>query len=427
MHLNLRMNNSPKPVFRSYRTILFMRFVLALFILLTVFVWPHFGLYPFEVGGIIFFVGVLPILLEILSLPLKLEKIKENNKIQIDSALNFFRRRYIVTILVLTIIFCSPLYIESVIELGAENNRGELTKIVNRITENSTNDIAKTKSILAWFDRSKEEIRGIYGKDLLFEIYPIFLFTEKPYFCVRIIGHNAPLWVLSSRCGACEENSLLFSAMADAANLTVRSIHNHGENHNWDEVFINGSWVIIDPGNVDLARGRDGFNLSARLFEEGRNLNISYVFAEYPDGTRKDVTQRYTNVSSITFIAWDNEENPAPNVTLTIFSNNWMPNFRTDLNCTTDYEGKCNLSLGGGSYTITAKNDDFVPLCGKHNCIIEENKGYEENLFLSPCLMETQIPFRDIFTNILPTVLCLSIVISMWVSIVFYLEFRRIK
>lgn len=56
------------------------------------------------------------------------------------------------------------------------------------------------------------------------------------------------MWILASRCGACIEYSLLYRGLAVASNLTVRSVHNPGEDHNWDEVLINGSWVIVGPG-----------------------------------------------------------------------------------------------------------------------------------------------------------------------------------
>ena len=120
--------------------------------------------------------------------------------------------------------------------------------------------------------------------------------------------------------------------------------------------MINGEWIIVDPTRVNWIIGSTGFNYSPWEYEIGRNLNISYVFAEYPDGKREDITYRYTNLSKIIFECVDYEGNPTEGVVIKIYSNNWKNGLYTKLNCTTDSSGKCSVGLGGGSYKVVAKN-----------------------------------------------------------------------
>ena len=129
------------------------------------------------------------------------------------------------------------------------------------------------------------------------------------------------------------------------ANLTVRSAHNAGEDHNWDEVFIDGRWIIVDPGWPI-------FNPSPDFYERNRSLNISFVYGTYPNGTIVDLTERYTNVSLLKVSVVDEKNNPIEGAIVRFDSFNYFKNGWEIYNCTTDKEGICKLKLGGGRYRV---------------------------------------------------------------------------
>ena len=268
----------------------------------------------------------------------------------------------------------------------SEMAKGNLHNITSEITIGYGDDINKTKAILRWFDKDSGNINNIYGKKyLLLKIYPLHVYTSKPYICIRLIGHGNPTWVLKSRCGACEEYAMLFMEMANAANLTVRSIHNHGEDHNWDEVLIDKEWIVIDPVQVSLSNNKTGFNISQRFYEEDWSLNISCVFALYPNGSTEDVTHRYTNLSNLTVITIDENKMPVSNVSIHILSNNNPKKKASDtgVNCITDSEGSCEIEIGDGNYTITGKKKEGNSHISAETTItLLENKNNSTQLIL---------------------------------------------
>jgi len=389
----------------SFYKILLLRLICAIFI---------FILCRISIEGYLRFLGILPIVVEFFSL---YSNIQKRDKIKVK--IRFFKKKYVFLLIILSLVFTFPLYIEPIMKRQVEKNKIKLQKLVNDLVKNTDNDVEKTKSILSWFDRSKENIIYLPTKNILFYIYPLYVTFKKPYFCIRIIEHKYPLWTLTSKCGRCAEFSLLFREMANASNLTVRSIHNPGEDHNWDEVLIDGKWVVIDPTRVNLLRNDFGFNYSTHEYESGRNLNISYVFAEYPNGRRKDVSNRYTNLSSITFTLIDQKGNFISNAVIQVISNNLKNKYKnTELNCTTNDKGQCSLSIGGGNYELIAKTNDFIPLYKKSKMIIEENRKYNRTLILEKKILGQNVilPYQ-IFSIIKVPLL--------WFFIVCYLELKK--
>ena len=259
----------------------------------------------------------------------------------------------------------------------------DLHRLTSEVTRGYSDDANKTKAILRWFDRDSGNINNILSKGHLLEIYPLRIYTSKPYICIRLIGHENPLWVLKSRCGACEEYAMLFMEMANAADLTVRSIHNHGEDHNWDEVLIDGKWIVVDPSMVNLSKNETGFNVTQMLNEGWWNL--SYTFALYPNGTTEDVTYRYTNLSNLTIITIDENNVSVSNVSVRILSNNRKnkTGLNTEINSITDSEGRCEIKIGGGNYTIAGeKKEGNSHLSAKTTITLVENENNNIQLIL---------------------------------------------
>jgi len=164
--------------------------------------------------------------------------------------------------------FVVPLYVMGYVN---KENREGLQSLVSGIIEDSVNGTERVRKIYEWMTNSTH-LTNVY-RSCSIDNYIVFI-PKPPFICLRLVGEEYPLWFLSSRCGACMEYSLLFREMANAANLTVRSVHNPGEDHNWDEVLINGEWIIVDAGWPIL-------NPSSSFYEVGRGLNVSYVYGMY--------------------------------------------------------------------------------------------------------------------------------------------------
>lgn len=295
----------------------------------------------------------------------------------------------------------------------AENNRKDLSHIVSTLINDSMSETEKTLSLLNWFDASANNFQNTWDKKVLFAMPPSYIFREKPYFCTRLIGHKNVLWTLTSRCGSCEEYALLFREMAKEANLTVRSINRMGEDHNWDEVLINNTWIIVEPPG-----GSIGFNRNMSDFDPARN--ISCLIAEYPNGTTVDVTSRYTATANITFVVNNTDGDIAKNVIIRMLSNNYQKNREANLNCSTGSDGKCMISLGDGNYTIVAMTRDFIPLSYQGDILIESNQGYIKNIYLKRNILKMNLIAFYYFVIIISPFL-------LWFCMAWLIEEKRMK
>lgn len=312
--------------------------------------------------NLLLIISSIPFIYE-LSLIRKTEKSIDLKKMM-EKVLKF---KYIFLIIILLIFFLSPFYISPLLvknmEKYAHNEKtnDDLNNLALEITSNYSDDKNKTNAILNWFDKSSGNIINILGNPLLLKIYPLHICINQPYICIRINDQENPEWILKSRCGACGEYSMFFMEIADKANLKVRSIHDKGYDHNWDEVLIDGKWIIVDPSIVDLENNETGFNISNRYYDQNWDrLGMSYVYALYPNKTTEDVTYRYTNLTNLTLTTTDENGKTIPNVDLILLSNNHprRKNVDTTLQYTTDSEGKCTIKVGGGNYTIISNIDN---------------------------------------------------------------------
>lgn len=283
---------------------------------------------------------------------------------------------WIILLILLITYFYFPFYSDPIIKFQADNNKQELKEIVNNLIAENTTDSEKTVQILNWFDRSANNMINIYGTTALHR-GNLKIYFEPPYICIRLNGNKNPLWVLTSRCGACSEYSLLFREMATAANLTVRSVHNLGEDHNWAEVLINDMWITVNPSAVHLLKNKTGFNVSI-----SRPKNVSYVFTEDSFGNREDISKRYTNLSNISFIVTDTEEKLLEDIKISVLSNNLQPEVSTGVACITAVKGTCNITIGGGNYTILATDKKMRILYNKTSITIKEHKKYDKTVHI---------------------------------------------
>lgn len=287
---------------------------------------------------------------------------------------NLKSRKSVYLLVILLLLSYYSYLFKPIMWIVAEKNERELEEIVQNLTKNATTDLEKAQRIYEWFSSGNNLVNVYWRKnEVIWAIPPLFLYKTPPHVCIRLVGHDYPLWVLTSRCGACEEYALLFMEMADKAGLKVRSIHNHGENHNWDEVYIDGEWIVVDPSWPK-------FNETPRFYEYGRGLNISYVYALYPNGSIEDVTTRYTDTGIVNVKVVDTTGNSIKGAVVEVISNNYKPNWRVVLTCHTNDAGECSFRIGGGNYTLKTYAKLF--LSNKTNIIVEE--GTQTNITITP-------------------------------------------
>jgi len=331
----------------------------------------------------------------------------------------FTNRLNAIILLFIIIIFLIPIYSPYVIKIISKNNEDDVKLLTDEITYGCENSKEKSKILYDWFLLDNNNMHNTYNKKyLLFKLYPIHIYTTKPFVCIRIIGHKNPLFIFTSRCGACAEYSLFYRELGKTANLTVRSVHNPGEDHNWDEVLIDNEWLIVDPGWPK-------YNVTPEFYEVNRKLNVSYVYAEYPNNTKIDVTHRYTKLANITIITKDNIGNLLSDVDINILSNNYKYEIDTKFKTKTDDEGKNNILFGGGEYSIVAFKKDGIILYNKINAKFTEDKNQTIEIILNRNMLQN---INFLLNNyIFKIFLLLIYALLLWVSISMYMSFVKLR
>lgn len=323
-----------------------------------------------------------------------------------------------------------PYLIQPIMHYKAESSVEELQNIVDEITKNCETDEEKTRAILDWMERYSGKMYNIWGVPLISGVgagKAQLKFAEgKPYHCIlclRIYGRNDPLWILTSRCGACEEHALLFREMAHTANIPVRSIHAYEMDHCWAEVLINNSWIAVDPSRVVHKDNNTGYNINKSSYEKESHFkshNLSYVFAEYPNLQRKkvDVTKNYTNISYVNISTIDLNNNSVPHVEIHVFSKNANEGIEdVELNFITNETGKYKLEIGGGTVIFESKDKNRM-LYNKTTKTLYEHESV--NLTIS---METKRETANYFRPFL-IVLWSFYMVGSLLLIIFYRKWK---
>jgi len=250
-------------------------------------------------------------------------------------------------------------------------NQGHLNDLTQQLTKGKSTDHEKISALLEWFDPANNNIFDSWQLTHSKNPYWIYLdqymiFTPvPPYICVRCYEDVDVEWLLTSHCGACGEYSRLFMIMADDLGFEVRRVYAPGEDHFWNEVMINNSWIPVDSTSVSIKDGRDGWKNYS--FFETKEGNVSYVWAEYlHNSTIIDRTSAYTNLTNITLTCKDENNNSIEGLTITILSNNlhredriWNTYIEGQPSPITNQTGVCEFRIGGGTYNFIASNEKY--------------------------------------------------------------------
>ena len=266
-----------------------------------------------------------------------------------------------ITLLLLLIIILMELYVPVIIHLSsAFYLDNHAIQVAQDLTKNISSDEGKAKAILEW---EANNFNPIY----LQKSIPFIPFIHYNGFhlslCQRTDFDNDPSWITFSMCGACGESASLYVQMLSNLNISARMIKNSGEDHVWAEAWINNSWVIIDPS-------RRAYDVPVNYSSSSKNL--SYVYGKYLNGTKIDLTQKYTNKTGQLVIFINNSHQKDIN----ILSNSLNSPHMTEIECFW-VNNKCILNIGATNYTIIAYSGNLIKHYETKNILLESNQSIE--------------------------------------------------
>lgn len=176
----------------------------------------------------------------------------------------------------------------------------------------------------------------------------------------RLIYSTRPNLIFYNKLGACGEFSSLFMEMAKAAGIQTRIAGTIGEDHQWNEILINKTWVHVDP-TLDNASNFD----NPHFYENKWKWNLSKVYAFY-NGEQIDVTETYFEKIGYLNVTVIEKTIPVENIEVIISSQFRMEkdpdSYKAPLQttqCTTGLNGTCSFYLGEGNYTILVRKGDL--------------------------------------------------------------------
>jgi len=322
--------------------------------------------------------GIIPVIIGIVYVLYSIRKDGKFNYKFLDDRFDNYKKKIVkswaYSILICIIVITSP-FIVIWLDSTFTDNDAEFKQIVCDITKGAGNDTKETLALLSWFDRGEgkdENFANIYYRlkqndvDIWLNIRDsCYIFSKPPYFCCR--GDNLE-WVMCARCGRCGEVGTLFNQMGYYAGLEVRKAICVGEDHVWNEVKIDGEWVVVDATAVNLPKST-GFDMPSGFMEDkvrgewtdGRTYgNVSYVYAVYTNDLKEneDITPRYSETVNVTVKTVDKSNQSLSGVTIKVYSLNSAKTDNYDkviLDKKTNETGEYTFRLGDGEYIFKAE------------------------------------------------------------------------
>ncbi len=147
---------------------------------------------------------------------------------------------------------------------------------------------------------------------------------------------NQPVRIYEKGIGRCGEYQDMRSSAARAALIPVVPTSNSAEDHVWNEFWL-GEWVHWD-----------GMINNPTAYEKGWGKTLSTVWNQRGDGYTWDVTDKYTEVSTIEMEVVDQAGLPADGTLVELKTENfYAEDLKTTTNfATTDYTGKLSFMVG---------------------------------------------------------------------------------
>ncbi|MCX6817287.1 MAG: transglutaminase-like domain-containing protein [Candidatus Aenigmarchaeota archaeon] len=237
-----------------------------------------------------------------------------------------------------------------------------LHDLASEITKNSTNDTQVVYDIAWWVSNNVN--------------------WSAQFYCQRFLSDCETVYKQCGSCGGKADlvRSLLYTLGFNEATKGGTQ----GEDHEWNEVFVDGSWIALDASGDRYVL----WNFSKRELEEikgggnGSLRRYSIIKKYYPNGTVVDVTNEYTDTGHVVLMVLDEYGKPIDSATATAKSHSLMesdPTFtapKDSEHCITNSSGICELNLGGNNYTFAVSKYLFVYM-NETESLVSENSNLE--------------------------------------------------
>ncbi len=163
-------------------------------------------------------------------------------------------------------------------------------------------------------------------------------------------------WLFFMGEGRCGEASNLYNYMGRAVGLDVREIRNDGENHQWNEVYLDGTWVHIDP-SIGLFNYPD-------YYEKNLESNKQYSYAYWVDekGQKQSVTEKYTETSELHISVVDKIKKIENAIIELKSKNEKYPANNTVITGVTNADGDFTVFLGDNNYELIVTEPTWLGL-----------------------------------------------------------------
>jgi len=270
--------------------------------------------------------------------------------------------------LLLLLLLCLSYKLVSLYALFVCDCSIDIRNTAQAITINESTNEMKVMAILNW---EKENIDGVYRKRFV----PRF-----PFIVISRTGN--PSWVYFSKYGTCGDFAVLFSEMATAVGIENRKVFCTGEDHEWVEVNINGSWK-----NADAAIAAKVVYNDTEFYE--RNWSqMSRVYYIDPDTKEEiDITNRYTDTGEL-IVRVNKDSESMRNVVVIVKSMYKCGNEQDPqevIKANPNSNGTCVFNFGCNNYTVIAYEDVFAGLLGfKDEKIVRLEENSREEVILYP-------------------------------------------
>lgn len=283
------------------------------------------------------------------------------------SSFNGILYKYVLPILI-TVLIITPfltVHMSVLTQWKADQNISECERIAFQSIDCAFTNESKAEEILVFFDEHRGNMYNAYRmKDqYLFALDEgrIKFYATYPFIAVRTYSDDHPCWMLTSEFGHCGEYANLYRYMCHQIGLEVRKVCTDGEDHCWNEVYINDTigWKLVDATTVSLSEGKNGYdNVNKSWMKQKLGGNLSHVAAQGVNGEYVDITNNYTTVVNVTVKTSNVQGYPVSDAVIKVFSHNRYEEERfTKIKGRTDNNGEYTFSIGVGNYTIKAQKD----------------------------------------------------------------------
>jgi hypothetical protein len=235
----------------------------------------------------------------------------------------------------------------------------------------------------------------------------IFGDVKNPRIKSLFLFHNDPYFIIFYKTGACMESATIFNFIANKSGFESRTVGTKAEDHQWNEIKIENTWVHVDP-TIYYHYYHDPRNNSEfqdLWFDNPDAYNKLGWYGGYSRvfiiNTNEDLTEKYCNTSILTIYCQNCDQ----------------IRIKADLGKTHSIDQKLNNSpttfiLGSKNYSVTVEKD-IIPFL-----LVKENNS-NIDLIRNKNLSITLVP-----EEIKPTIYSSVIIILIFIGILIY-DFKQ--